>query len=752
MSARLRLVVALAGLVFFVAHVRALPRTIEDLDSINFALGVEQFDVARHRPHPPGYPVFIALAPRMDRDRTAATGLAVWGLVAGTLAPWVLAEFWMAVGLTSTLAVLAAVLTVSCPLFWLTAARPLTDMPGLVAALATQTLFIRGLRVMRAGPLTPMPRAWLWGAFGAGFIIGLRSQTMWLTGPLLFWCAGELAAYRRPREATMLIGAAAIGALTWALPLVWLSGGLGRYLAMLGSQGTADFRDIELLATTPTWRLFRTALSRTFVGPWAVPVLANTMLVMFIVGVLRLAVRGRRVLAALLLACWPYLVFHVTFQETLTLRYALPVVVPVAGLAVVALSIFRARVATAAVAVLVTANLLIAQPSLQAYSRDGDPFFRGFQDMQHALAAAPEPPVLRMQHQVWWAVQRVIEWYHPYWDVGPQPHPGEREWLGVVQYWMSGATAPVWFLTDVSRTDVALFDHRTRIFKGRYEPAPDVRKLMLGSRLDHYDWWEIERPAWMLGTGWALTPEIAGMTTADAAAPHQRAADAFLLRQSRPLRVMVGGRYLAGPGHAAAVVSVAIDGRPIAQWRVGSDPIWFVQWIELPNGTGAGTGPYARLTIQAASEDPARPAPMIGLEQFDAAPTDDPVFAFVDGWQEPEGDPLTGRLWRWTSNRSTIDIRGGTGDLTLQLSGESPLKSFDRAPEVVVRAGSRELDRFRPAADFSREIVLPAAALAESSGRVTIETSLTFVPADRGPTGDRRTLGLRVARVDVRKK
>ena len=37
------------------------PPTLEDLDSVNFALGVRHFDVAQHQPHPPGYPLFIAL-------------------------------------------------------------------------------------------------------------------------------------------------------------------------------------------------------------------------------------------------------------------------------------------------------------------------------------------------------------------------------------------------------------------------------------------------------------------------------------------------------------------------------------------------------------------------------------------------------------------------------------------------------------------------------------------------------------------
>jgi hypothetical protein len=186
--------------------------------------------------------------------------------------------------------------------------------------------------------------------------------------------------------------------------------------------------------------------------------------------------------------------------------------------------------------------------------------------------------------------------------------------------------------------------------------------------------------------------------------------------------------------------------------KVTPNPIWFAHWIELPAGAGSGTGPYGQLTATVKSLDPGRRAPMIGLEQFDAATSDDVMFAFVDGWQEPEGDPKTGRLWRWTSDRSALEIRGPNADLVLTLSGESPLKSFDHAPEVVVKAGDRELGRFRPSADFSEQIDLPATAFSASAGRLTIETNLAFVPAERGSSPDRRRLGLRVYQVAIRKK
>src|SRR5207247_1182706 len=101
------------------------------------------------------------------------------------------------------------------------------------------------------------------------------------------------------------------------------------------------------------------------------------------------------------------------------------------------------------------------------------------------------------------------------------------------------------------------------------------------------------------------TPELAGMTASDAAGPHQRGAAAFLRRRPSPMTVMIGGRYLSPAGGSTAVVSADLDGRVVAQWRATGDPPWFVQWIDLPAGIGAGAGPYATLTLRVASDDPA---------------------------------------------------------------------------------------------------------------------------------------------------
>ena len=47
--------------IVFASRAVFLPPTLEDIDSVNFALALREFDPSAHRLHPPGYPVYVAL-------------------------------------------------------------------------------------------------------------------------------------------------------------------------------------------------------------------------------------------------------------------------------------------------------------------------------------------------------------------------------------------------------------------------------------------------------------------------------------------------------------------------------------------------------------------------------------------------------------------------------------------------------------------------------------------------------------------
>ena len=140
----------------------------------------------------------------------------------------------------------------------------------------------------------------------------------------------------------------------------------------------------------------------------------------------------------------------------------------------------------------------------------------------------------------------------------------------------------------------------------------------------------------------------------------------------------------------------------------------------------------------------------VGLEQFDMQGSGVVMSGVESGWQEPEFNPLTYQSWRWTTERATLWVRPTGRDVTLTLSGESPLRYYDSAPTVTVSVGATTVARFNPAADFNQEIVLPSAALASADGRVIVESDKWFIPGDRDGSPDRRHLALRIYSYAVR--
>ena len=122
------------------------------------------------------------------------------------------------------------------------------------------------------------------GAFLAAFSIGLRSQTVWFTAPLLALVL--LDRVGRGVAGAMIGGSVmfAAGGLVWGIPLLIASGGLNTYLAALGTQAGEDFAAGEMLYLNPNPRAAAFALLRTFVHPWDATALAAVVLILAAAG------------------------------------------------------------------------------------------------------------------------------------------------------------------------------------------------------------------------------------------------------------------------------------------------------------------------------------------------------------------------------------------------------------------------------------------------------------------------------------
>ena len=99
---------------------------------------------------------------------------------------------------------------------------------------------------------------------------------------------------------------------------------------------------------------------------------------------------------------------------------------------------------------------------------------------------------------------------------------------------------------------------------------------------------------------------------------------------------------------------------------------------------------------------------------------------------------------------AVLQVHNAGRDVTIELQGESPLRYFDDAPVLRVSAGDQVLSETRPAADFTVQVTVPAAALAAAQGRVVLTSDKFFIPGERQGSADQRHLALRIYSVTVR--
>lgn len=708
---------------FLLLHLPYLPASLEDVDSINFALGVRHYDVAHHQPHPPGYPLFIVFAKGMRLlVGTEAHALALVGILAGALGAIAVAMLFRRLDGDPRAWLAGTAIAVATPLYWFSANRPLSDTTGLAAAIAVQALILSAAT----------PRALIAAAFLGAVAVGLRSQVFWLTAPLLLW---RLSRTPNPKSRITTVVAYAAGVLVWAVPLVVVSGGPRAYWHAVFDQGAEDFSGIRMLWTTRTPRELSDALYYAFVAPWALWPFAAVILALATLGAVALGRARARALTLVAIAFVPYFVFDVLFQETFTSRYALPLVVPIAFLAAAGA---RALPSTAGTAVAIAAAMFGAHlggTSLAGYARQPAPAFRLLADMRRDTASSTDLPVVGMDRREALDLRRPTTWIgsgSPAF-AAQLPSPPQHEWLEPVKYWRSGGRAPVWFVADPHRTDIDLIQHRP---PQRYRWTLPYPVLIGGVRPNEMDWYELTAPEWYLDEGWALTPEVAGVADRDDRTLARGPIRGWLRADVLHGALVIGGREF-DPSARPRITVAAGD-----SWSqtFAAAPGFFLRSWPLPrDAVVLSAGRYVPVTVTA--DGTAR----VAIEQFDASASRT-VFGYADGWNEQEYNPDTGLRWRWMSERGDLQVRWQTnGAAILRLDGESPRKYFARGSRLTIEADGRTVFDEVLSSDFSLHV-----PLAQPVGTITLQSDQFYVPAERTRRSrDRRHLALRIFNCEI---
>lgn len=295
LTRRERMAAWLLALIVAVTRWPAVSRTPWDWDEALFALALRDYDVVAHHPHPPGFPLFIALAKLIPFDEFhALQSVSVCASLFVFPAMFFLAR---ELHFSAQHAMGAALLLSFFPNVWFFGGTAFSDVPSLVLALLASALLLRGRR---------SDAALLAGAVALGIAAGFRPQNL-LIGfvPLL------LAFLQRRR--TAIAGAAIIATIviaSYGSAASW-SGGWDAYRAALTKhEQYIRTTDSFLSATRPG--LIQVA-DDFFVRPYRAPLLNVVITLLAAIGLFRL--RKRAALALLifgpfLIFAWLYLDFH----------------------------------------------------------------------------------------------------------------------------------------------------------------------------------------------------------------------------------------------------------------------------------------------------------------------------------------------------------------------------------------------------------------------------------------------------------
>lgn len=196
-------------------------RILPHWDAVQFALALREYDVVKHQPHPPGYVLYVALA-RAVNAVTADAAVTLTGLALAASAVTVFLVYrlaWTLYGRAT--AVVAATALAASPLFWFYGLLGLsyTTEAALATALAALVWRIRSGR----------PADVVWSALALGLAGGVRQSVLVLLFPL--WLGMAWARLRRWPPLLAGLGVLALTIAGWLVPMVWLTGGPGPYLA-----------------------------------------------------------------------------------------------------------------------------------------------------------------------------------------------------------------------------------------------------------------------------------------------------------------------------------------------------------------------------------------------------------------------------------------------------------------------------------------------------------------------------------------
>ena len=246
LTSRQRTIFWIVALVCAATRFLTMARSLWDWDEALFSLGMRDYDVTKHHPHPPGFPVYIAAA-KVLRLVIASDfrSMQALNLIAGFLVFPALFLLARELRLRFETSVIAATLFAFFPNVWFFGGSAFSDVPSIVLVVFAAALLFRGARSRRD---------YFLGTLLLALAIGIRPQNF-LVG--LF--PGIVATLRRPIRdaiAALVLGIVVVG-VSYGLAIS-ATGTYDQYMTSVRAHADYISRvdSFRSPARPPLWRIF----------------------------------------------------------------------------------------------------------------------------------------------------------------------------------------------------------------------------------------------------------------------------------------------------------------------------------------------------------------------------------------------------------------------------------------------------------------------------------------------------------------
>jgi dolichyl-phosphate-mannose-protein mannosyltransferase len=458
LTPRQRTTVWIVAAVCAASRFLAMARTLWDWDETLFCLGMRNYDVALHHPHPPGFPVFIAIA-RIVRlvVHDDFRSLQAVSLISGALLFPVMFLLARELRLRFETATIAAALCAFFPNVWFFGGTAFSDVPSIVLVVAAVAMLIRGCRDAEA---------YLIGTVLLALAIGIRPQNL-LVG---LWPGFVATRYRLKQNWRDVIWALTIGVVIAGVSYfsaMIATGSSERYFAAI--RGHADYItriDSWRSPDRPAlWRLF----DRFFIKQYQSPVLSVVTSIFVLVSAVG-AVRNRdRRIGMLTLAFGPFAISAWLMLDRFSInRFSIgycPMFAILAADGIDRITARRRDLEWLVGAALILAFVIFTWPALTVVRTTESPSYASVQAIRKHLDPA------RDQLYVGFAMTPFVEYLDPAYSwtrvlderAMPLSNPAKRAWLlteiDVTKpggYFFTRPHGQLWHITRRHYFDVAL--------------------------------------------------------------------------------------------------------------------------------------------------------------------------------------------------------------------------------------------------------------------------------------------------------